>query len=156
NFEVMNDGSGPSGDLHLLLAFDNDGMLVDHSGYHHDATCSGNCPLAIGGHVGTGAVSFDGTQCIHVGDAPDLRPDTFTFAAWALDAGTDPFMFYTAIWRAYQGVTTDKDAFGIGFSGSTTWSVDVAGITNTGPYVVGWHHYAGVYDGNAITTYFDG
>lgn len=148
--------TGPQAGLRVLLAFDSDGLLVDHSGNHHDATCSGNCPLAIGGHVGDGAAAFDGTSCLYVADAPDLRPSAFTFAAWALNGPPTPTL-YSVMWRAYNGATTDNDAFGIGLDQTRpAWVITVAGVGPMGPIPVGWHHYAGVFDGATITAYLDG
>jgi hypothetical protein len=77
--------------LHVHLTFD-DGTFHDSSGYGHDATCGGACSTPIGGHVGAGAMAFDGTQCLHIADAIDLRPPAFTFAAWATSRFRQPVL----------------------------------------------------------------
>ena len=140
--------------LRLHFSFDASDLLADSSGYRHDGTCT-SCPLAVGGRVGSGAAAFTPGQCIHVADALDLRPDAFTLSAWATAAGKQNGSVF---WRAYNGATSQNDAFGIGFSlTQDAYLINAAGagVTNP-PTPVGWHHYAASFDGANLTSYFDG
>lgn len=143
----------PSG-LRLHFAFEADGLLHDRSTGHHDAVCAPSCPTPAVGRVGAGAASFDGSQCLQIADAPELRSPTFTFTLWFRPTGSG---VQSAFGRPFNGATVGTNTFEAFLDNADLWKVAVNTMAVNTPTSVGvWHHLAGVFDGNVIALYFDG
>jgi hypothetical protein len=142
-------------DLGLHVTFDH-GRPIDELG--HTASCS-TCPTSGTGRVGINSGVFDGTRCLEIADAPDLRPPSFTVALWVNvgDLTTDMTFFS----KELNGQTMNLNTFelyqlgpfqewcalvGVQFSCFTT--------TTAGT----WHHLATTYDATAglASFYVDG
>ncbi|MDB4954740.1 MAG: LamG domain protein jellyroll fold domain protein [Myxococcales bacterium] len=151
---VRLDAGVPDAGTGMLLhfAFESDGLLHDRAA-GHDATCT-ECPIQAAGRVGVGAASFDGTQCLHVADAPDLRPSSFTFAVWVLlpmIQSSSPFA------RPYQGATSSVNTFEVFDDLVSRYGIGVGTTSVKGPLTAGvWHHLAGTYDATSLVTFVDG
>lgn len=143
----------PSG-LLLHFAFESDGLLHDRSTGQHDAVCSPACPTPAVGRVGAGAASFDGSQCLQVADAPELRTLAFTFMLWFRPSGSG---VQSAFGRPLNGATAGTNTFEAFLDNADVWKVAVnTQAVNTPTAAGAWHHLVGVFDGNAIAMYFDG
>jgi len=142
--------TGPA-DLVLHVGFDSDGLLRDRA-RGHTLTCS-SCPLQVGGQVGEAAM-FDGTNCILVGDAVDLRPAVFTFSAWGASVANEDA---TIVGRPLNGATTGDNTFQM-FVGGNLWRLGFngGGRLMTTATAGAWHHVAGTFDGATLTMYVDG
>jgi hypothetical protein len=138
----------------LQLEFDGD-VRVDSSPFRRAATCTA-CPTLTAGRVGTGAGAFDGTQCLHVGDAPELRPRAWTITAWFRTSDTSQ-LYDQILARPYFGDSTTADAIGLFTNDQAMvfaqYNEDVIGA----PFAVGaWHHAAGTFEAGTLSLYFDG
>jgi hypothetical protein len=144
----------PASELLLHFAFDSDGLLRDRAG-GNGATCTA-CPTAIAGRIGDGAAMFAGGPCVHVADAPALRPVAFTIAMWAQAGAAVDTM--GLISRPYMGATGNQNTFELYIQTPSNWFVAVSGtdlgVTNVPTSV--WHHIAGTFDGSTMVMYLDG
>ena len=146
--------TGRQGEL-LHFAFDRDALLRDRV-RGHDAACIGGCPVAVPGRIGDGAVALDGTQCLEIADGEELRPSTFTFAAWA-SVMTPAASFANVFSRPFMGATTTMNTFESFVLPTNAWGVNVGtGIRSTPVVPQVWHHVAGTFDGSMLTMYLDG
>ena len=160
NFDPLADGSvgddadlEPSG-LRLHFAFEADGLLRDRSTGHHDAVCAPSCSLPVAGRVGAGAAGFDGTQCLRIADAAELRPLAFTYTLWFRPSTSGTL---SAFGRPFHGDTAATNTFEAFLDNGDLWKVAVNTMAANTPTPVGpWHHLAGVFDGNIIALYLDG
>ncbi len=140
--------------LLLHFAFEADGLLHDRSTGHHDAVCAPACPTPAAGRVGAGAASFDGSQCLRIADAPELRSPAFTFMLWFRPSGGG---IQSAFGRPLDGATAGTNTFEAFLDNADLWKVAVnTQAVNTPTAAGAWHHLVGVFDGNAIAMYFDG
>jgi hypothetical protein len=141
----------PTSGLVAHFAFDTDGLLVDRAN-DHVANCP-QCPLLVGGRVGDGAASFSSTSCIIVTDAFDLRPTTFTFAAWVAPVG--PMTRKTAVSRPYMNAN-NPNTFALYVESNNNAAVEVNGQPMRAGNITTWHHIAGTFDSNMLVFYLDG
>jgi hypothetical protein len=142
-------------DLVLHVTFDQ-ARPYDQLG--HAASCS-QCPTNGVARVGSDSGAFDGSQCIEFADATDLRPSSFTLAAFVkfVDLSID----MTIAGRAFNGMTMDANPFELYQTGANR---DWCGAVNsqvscfTMGEVNAWHHLALTYDAGAgrASFYVDG
>ncbi len=153
---MTSDGAVDAADSGLVLHFTFDtAVTADSSSHGHDATCT-TCPVAVTGRIGTGAASFDGTECLDIPDAIDLRPIEFTAALWA-NLSPQPSAVEQMFTHPEDGATTANNSFEMFYNTVTTQLIVAAANTNAvTPYVGGWHHIALVYDGASVSLYVDG
>jgi len=139
-------------DLVLHAAFDSDGLLRDRA-RGHELTCTA-CPLQVAGRIDEAGM-FDGTHCIVVTDANDLRPATFTLAAWVLTVGNQDG---AVIGRPLNGTTDSSDTWMMYIGGGGVWRLEYNGadILLASTSADTWHHMAATYDGAVLTMYSDG
>lgn len=152
--DVTGDAVDSSG---LLFRFTFDGTLTTDSGpAGHDATCT-TCPTQVSpGRIGAAAASFDGTMCLDIPDALDLRPIAFTVAAWANVSVVLPSP-EQLVTRPDDGATTMNNTFEMYFEPNTrAYYTNIGGATATAGLFSGWHHLAAVYDSSSVVLYFDG
>jgi hypothetical protein len=145
---------GPSSDLLLHLAFESDGITVDRA-RGHSATCRGGCPSAIAGRIGAGAVAFNGTQCIEVPDAADLRPADITVSIWVYV--TTPLADGEVFSRPQNGMTSGQNVLEVFAGANGTWTL--IGGTKTLARQVSpntWHHISLTVESTIFTLYIDG
>jgi hypothetical protein len=137
---------------------------VDGCGARNDGTAHGGAQTMAGGVIGR-AARFDGTGCVSVDDAAELRPSTaLTFAAWFRPIGIDPG------WTS--GIVSKRWSYGADDGAFTSYlqgqllSIDIDS-TNDRIHTTfnvsndTWYHLAVTFDGNATETvrvrvYIDG
>jgi hypothetical protein len=161
----FDDATTPSGDaaplsngLVLHFTFDTSAPLLRDTGSaNRDATCT-SCPLQIGGRIGDGAASFDGTQCLDIADGLDVRPAQFSLSLWFSSATTSVAVDMMA--RPHDGATTTMDTFELtwgGGVGNDEVAMIFEGIgPGTAVDIAGWHHVATTYDGALLSLWVDG
>jgi hypothetical protein len=153
--DAMADGAMLPSDLLVHLTFD-DGLFVDASPRQREVMCD-PCPTIGAGKVGAASAHFDGTSCLFIADAPDLRPLDFTLAVWV----SSPNLTQTAdiFSRAYQGAMDTTNTFATYQQGSS-YNLQIGGmrvpLAITAPGA--WFHLAGVYlsSVSTFTAYLNG
>jgi hypothetical protein len=151
---MTNDGATSDGaisDLVLHVAFDAADFMRDRA-RDHALACT-TCPVPVAGRIG-GAAMFDGTGCVFVTDAIDLRPAEFTVAVWAYASGNNG----AAYARPLDGVTSTADAIMLYVGGANDWRVEYQGLDVLTALTPSnnWHHIAATYDGSNLTMFVDG
>ena len=151
--------------LVLYLNFDEGAgtTAADSSGAGNDGTLVGNVAW-VAGQIGGGiSVSDDAAEnMVVVANDPSLNPDSeITLAAWArVDAmpdshnsiitKADTWMIHTSNWRGVGGAIDWEPL--IWSPGFVAWQTTASATVP----LEEWHHFAGVYDGDVVTTYIDG
>ncbi len=157
--------SQPSADLLFHWTFD-DGTASDSSGNSNDGTVNGAVLLAPG-HIGPGALTFDGTgDHVSAGNL-DVPGSSASFAAWVnpTDLANCGSWDCRIVSKA-SGVSTQdhyfmistinsggpKLRFRLKAGGSTATLIAGSGNLSNGQ----WHHIAATYDGVNMRIYLDG
>jgi hypothetical protein len=146
----------PLDDVIFHFEFESGALLRDSSLHHHDASCV-HCPTAAPGRVGAGAAAFDGSQCIHLPDANDLRPEAFTLAAWVSQSVAPP-LFANLISRPFDGATSLNDTYDLYIDRNGAATAEYANQLTTAPTssLGGWHHLAATYENHVLAVFVDG
>jgi len=122
----------------------------------HPSTCVGGCAALTAGHVGTGSVIFNGSQCINIPDAADLHPSTFTFMLWV--AMPVPSGNVELMSRPFNGDTSPFNMWEIWAQPDSQVVMLANGVqyNATGLNITLWHHYAAAFDGTTLVSFVDG
>lgn len=142
----------PDPRLRLYLPFDGSGAALHADRFGHATDCT-SCPAPATARDGTEAASFDGTACVRVTDAADLRAATFTYAVWWRTATSQSTTVFS---RPEASETGLANTFEVYFIGDSLLMV-VHRVTSTQALTAGaWHHGAASYDGTTYRAYLDG
>ncbi|MBF0122349.1 MAG: hypothetical protein HQL21_02935 [Candidatus Omnitrophica bacterium] len=142
-------------------------ITADSSGNGHAGTLVGS-PTRIAGKVGTGAVRFDGTNYIDVGNI-DLSSSVYTIATWVKtsDPGqqdvyrmwfskaewpnSNPFELY--IGSGVEGGHSNSPVFIVWNAGTGNVDIDNTSLNLRDG---SWHHVAATYQNGQQRLYYDG
>lgn len=151
---ALDDGAPAEPDLLMHFAFESDGLLVDRA-RAHPAACRGTCPPTAGGRIGAAAVNFNGSQCLEIFDAADLRPSSLTASLWvnAQSPPADGEIFS----RPRNGATSSNNVMEVFAAANGVWTFNAGSAGIGRPVSAGvWHHVAMTVDSGDFTIYIDG
>jgi hypothetical protein len=143
----------PDPRLRLHLPFDGAGPALIADRFGHATDCAG-CPMPTMARDGTQAATFDGTACVRVADAADLRAEVFTYAVWwrTTTAAQDTTVFS----RPEASETNVTNTFEL-FLFQDGLEILVHRVSVRQPIPLdAWHHVAATFDGMTYRAYLDG
>src|SRR2546426_5414007 len=140
-----------------METFNSDGKMKDLSGHGMDGTMTGTTDVA--GQVGR-ARQFSGTSD-YVQSPVFALTDKVTVAAWVYFVDGQPTGDYGGIVSNLNGLDNSNRLL---LKGATRvlWQVIIGGTTYNHLFTLpsdqrnAWHHYALVYDGSAVSLFWDG